>query len=119
MRVLAIPEVIDYMEELTTILYEKEYFGFSEHAHNYVDDLIDDIKTNLPKKINKPAPKHFQRYGTKLQYASFKKNRRTTWYVFLKFTRKKKILFTSSSMWKITTQQHIIYTRIELPAELF
>jgi hypothetical protein len=68
MSVLAIPEVIDYLEELTTLLYEKGYFGFLEQAHNYVDELIDDIKKNLPVKLRRPAPKHFQRYGTELKY---------------------------------------------------
>ena len=42
MSVLAIPEVIDYLEELTTILYEKGYFGQLEYAHDYVDELIDE-----------------------------------------------------------------------------
>ena len=87
MKVLAIPEVIDYLEELTTLLYEKEYFGFVEFAHNYVDELINDIKTNLPTKLKKPAPKRFQKYGTDLKYASFKKNRQTTWYVFFEVYR--------------------------------
>ena len=32
MKVLAVPEVIDYLEELTTILYEKGYFGYAEYA---------------------------------------------------------------------------------------
>jgi len=39
MKVLAKPEVIDYLEELISILYEKEYFGYEEFAISYVDDL--------------------------------------------------------------------------------
>ena len=89
MSVLAIPEVIDYLEELTAILYEKGYFGYLEYAHHYVDELIDDIKTNLPKKQKKPAPKHFQKYGAELKYAAFRKNRQTTWYVFFEVYREK------------------------------
>ena len=46
MKVLIIPEVIDCLEELTAIPYEKGYFGYLEYAHHYVDELIDDIRTN-------------------------------------------------------------------------
>ena len=82
MKVLAVSEVIEYMEELTTILFEKGYFGFEEFAQEYVDDLIDDINTNLPIKLSRPAPKHFEKFGKELKYAIFKKNRQTAWYVF-------------------------------------
>ena len=82
MKVLAKPEVIDYLEELISILYEKEYFGYEEFAINYVDDLIDNINTNLPFKLIKPAPKKFNKYGENLKYASFIKNKQTIWYVF-------------------------------------
>ena len=82
MKVSAIPEVIEYLEGLTTILYEMGYFDYEEYAHRYVDDLIDDININLPLKLSKPAPEHFKKYGSNLRYASFKKNRQTTWYVF-------------------------------------
>jgi glycosylphosphatidylinositol transamidase (GPIT) subunit GPI8 len=82
MKVLATTEVNEYWENLITILYEKGYFGLEVFAQRYVDELIYDIKANLPNRISKPAPKHFEKYGEELQYASFKKNRRTTWYVF-------------------------------------
>ena len=48
MKVLAKPEVIDYLEELVSILFEKEYFGYKEFAIHFVDDLIDNINANLP-----------------------------------------------------------------------
>ena len=82
MKVLAKAEVIDYLEELVSILYEKDYFGYEEFAIKYVDDLIDDIKANLPLKLMKPAPDIFKRYGEELKYALFKKNKQTNWYVF-------------------------------------
>lgn len=44
MKVIAIPEVFDYLEELSDILYEKGYFGYGEFALKYVGDLIDEIK---------------------------------------------------------------------------
>ncbi|SEA52538.1 hypothetical protein SAMN05216331_1786, partial [Porphyromonadaceae bacterium KH3R12] len=39
MRVLFLPEVENYLFELTEILYKKEYFGFKERAVKYVVDL--------------------------------------------------------------------------------
>jgi len=82
MKVLAKPEVIDCLEDLTTILYEKGYFGSEEFAIKYVNELIEDITKNLPIHISKSAPKYFERYGDDLQYTGFRKNKHTTWYVF-------------------------------------
>jgi hypothetical protein len=82
MKVLAIPEVHAYLEDLAETLYEKEYFSFKETARKYVIDLFDDIKSNLPTKLKRPAPSYFDQYGTDMEYAVFKKNKRTSWYVF-------------------------------------
>lgn len=82
MKVLFLPEVRMYFQELQDILFEKEYFGFEESAVQYVRDLIFDIETSLPEKASKIAPPYFNRYGKELRYASFRKNRNTQWYVF-------------------------------------
>jgi len=82
MKVLATTEVIEYWENLITILYEEEYFGSEEFAQRYVDEVLFEIRTNLPYLTNKPAPKRFNKYGEKLRYASIKKSKRTTWYIF-------------------------------------
>jgi hypothetical protein len=82
MSVLFVPKVQEYLYELEDILYEKGYYSFEESAIKYVDDLINDIKTNLPSKQHKPAPKHYEQYGRELYYATFKKNRQTSWYAF-------------------------------------
>lgn len=63
MKILFLPEVEDYLFELIEILYDKEYFGFKESAVNYVVELENDIRTNLPAKIKRPAPPYFDRYG--------------------------------------------------------
>ena len=73
MRVLFVPEIQDYFYELENILYGKGYFSFEDAAIKYVDDLIYDIKTNLPSKHHKPAPKHYKKYGKELYYTVFKK----------------------------------------------
>ena len=89
MTVLAIPDVLEYLNNLVIILYEKEYFSYEEEAQKYVDDLADDIFDNLPKKLHRPAPNYYNKYGKNLFYACFTKNacteRRevtTTWYAF-------------------------------------
>ena len=82
MRVIFLPEVYDYFKDLVEILYQEEYFGFQESAYNYVEELVDDILTTLPIRQQKPAPSHFDRYGKGMYYATFRKNKQTTWYAF-------------------------------------
>ncbi len=85
MNVIVLPEVQDYLDSLVPILYEKGYFGFEEAAERYVHEILDDIRSGLPTHLHKPAPPHFDQYGKGMWYASFRRNRATTWYVF--FTR--------------------------------
>jgi hypothetical protein len=82
MKVLFLPEVQEYYDKLEQILYEKGYFSFLDSSKKYVKELIDDIETTLPIRLHKPAPKHFEKYGKDLHYATFKKSNRTTWYAF-------------------------------------
>lgn len=76
------PGVLEYFNELTTLLYEEGYFGFRESAVRYVDTLLADIRANLPFKLKKSAPPYFDRFGKNLLYASFRKSKGTQWYVF-------------------------------------
>ena len=82
MKVLFLPEVRLYFQELQDILFEKEYFGFEESAVQYVRDLILDIEKTLPTKVSKAAPPYFRQYGRNLRYATFRKNKHTQWYAF-------------------------------------
>ena len=82
MIVLFSPVVQEYFYELENILYEKEYYSYDYEAIEYVDNLIFDIKNNLPSKQHKPAPPFYNKYGKDLYYAVFKKNRRTSYYAF-------------------------------------
>ena len=84
MRVLILPEVREYFKELQIILYEKYYFGHEDAAQKYTDELLEDILTNLPTKLHKPAPEHFDKFGKNMKYAAFRKNRHTCWYAFFK-----------------------------------
>jgi hypothetical protein len=80
--VRVLPEVIEYLDDLVIILFEKDYFSYYDDAFAYVNDLLLDIKKNLPVKVKRLAPLYFWRYGKNLEFAAFSKNRRTTWYVF-------------------------------------
>jgi len=81
-QVLFIPEVREYFENLVPLLYEKGYFSYLDISQKYVKELIDDISKNLTVKQHKPAPAHFDLYGKNMEYAGFRKNRHTMWYVF-------------------------------------
>ena len=84
MNVIILPEILEYLDDLVFILFEKGYFNYLETSQRYVDELFDDINTTLPVRSKKPAPKRFDRYGKGMYYASFIKNKHTTWYVFFK-----------------------------------
>jgi len=84
MKVEFLPEVVVFFENLAIVLQEKGYFGSFEFSRKYTDELTDDIIKNLPFRQHKPAPKYFDKYGKGMKYASFKKNRNTTWYAFFK-----------------------------------
>ena len=85
MRVIILPDVRQYFYELSCTLYEKDYFSFLETSKKYVDELVGDIKMNLPAKLKKKAPKHFtDKYGKGLYYAIFTKSKRTQWYAFFR-----------------------------------
>jgi hypothetical protein len=82
MNVIILPQVLEYLDELVYILYQKHYFSYLDLSLLYVDELLLDIESNLSAKKHKPAPKHYDKYGKGLYYATFVKNKRTHWYPF-------------------------------------
>ncbi len=76
------PEVEDYLVELSELLHKKEYLGFKEIAVKYISELVLEIKTSLHKRIKKAAPPYFDRYGKGMKSVTLKKNKTTQWYVF-------------------------------------
>ena len=84
MNVIFLPKVLEYLDDLVFILFEKQYFSYLETSIRYIDDLVDDIKNTLPMKLRKPAPPYFNKYGEGMYYAVFTKNRRTSWYAFFR-----------------------------------
>ena len=81
-KVLFIPKVRKDFDDLAPLLYEMGYFSYLDSSKKYVKGIVDDIMANLPSKSHKPAPVHFDQYGTGMKYASFKVNRNTTYYAF-------------------------------------
>ena len=82
MRVLFLPEVVQQFLELAEILYDKGYLSFKDKAIEYSESLFDEIHSTLPIKVHRKAPGYFNKYGENMLYASFTKNKHTTWYVF-------------------------------------
>ncbi|MCL2028549.1 MAG: hypothetical protein FWG79_08720 [Bacteroidales bacterium] len=88
MKVVVTAAVYEFLENLVITLYKQEYFGFEEDARKYVDELYDDITQTLPTRLKKPAPQHYDKYGSGLYYVIFKKSKRTSWYAFFRIYQK-------------------------------
>ena len=53
------PSVEEYLLDLIEILYNKEYFGFEQTAHEYVEKMVDYVKTAISSGLVKKAPAYF------------------------------------------------------------
>lgn len=75
-EVIISPLVIEKLQSLVLILFEKEYFSYIENANAYVDNIFDFILTipALKKKHTKNT-----KHGT--YYCSYKANRHTTYFI--------------------------------------
>jgi len=73
-------DVIDFLENLIRVLFEKEYFGFEGSAQIYVSRMYDFIEFELINFPPKQTPNNLIRYGS--NYVFYKANNRTTWYIF-------------------------------------
>ena len=73
--------------ELIDDLYQKEYFGFLNEAKEYVLEIEQYFKSEIPKLhqlgLNKKAMPYFEKYGKDLFFASYRRTKtHTTWYAF-------------------------------------
>jgi hypothetical protein len=110
MNVLFLPEIDDYFDELEDILYDKGYYSLKAPAKQYVDDLIFDIRNNLPAKRHRPAPPYYDKYGKGLYFTSFTKNKRTTWYAFFtKYEESGKTIYLVRYVGNNHTEAHHLY----------
>lgn len=77
-------DFVTYLNNLVSILYEQDYFGFIESAKKYTSDIIDFIKRNISQKPHYPAPEYFSKYEPGMKYITYRANKSTTWYIFFK-----------------------------------
>ena len=75
-----LPEIENFINDLSDLLFEKEYFSFYEYAADYVDKLTFFIEKELFNFPHKSTPKKLKRFGS--NYVFYKPNDRTTWYIF-------------------------------------
>ena len=71
--------------ELIDILYQNGYFGLLDEAKEYVSEIEQYFKTEIPKLhqmgLNKRAMPYFRKYGENLFFAAYRRTKtRTTWY---------------------------------------
>ena len=114
MRVLTEPIVVEILLELVITLTDKGYFSYEEDAKDYVKELFEEIKTNLPKMRHKPAPKYYERYGKDLYYATIRTNKRTHWYPFFsKYVENGETIYMVSYIGNNHIEAHRLYEGIE------
>ncbi len=75
-----LPEIEDFINNLSDLLFEKEYFSLYEYSANYVDNLTFFIEKELFNFPHKITPINLKKIGS--NYAFYKPNNRTTWYIF-------------------------------------
>ncbi len=75
-------EVKLYLKELIDILVDQNYFSYAGHSINYIDDIQLFIKKNISIISKHKASPKLPFYRKGLQYIYYKRNKRTTWYIF-------------------------------------
>jgi len=107
MNVLIEAHIREFFLELVITLTEKGYFSYEADAHEYVNELFHEIKTNLPGMRHKPAPKYYERYGEGLYYATIRTNKRTHWYPFFsKYEKDGETIYLVSYIGNNHTEAH-------------
>ncbi|MDR3286112.1 MAG: hypothetical protein LBT27_01545 [Prevotellaceae bacterium] len=74
--------VVEDLNRLVDILYERDYFGFKDSAKQYVDDMKSYIEQHIARAISHIAPSYFIKYGTNMRYFIYNSNKQTSWYIF-------------------------------------
>jgi len=82
MKVLYLPEVEIYLFDLIELLYNKNYFSFSDQAINYVFKIRQYIESSIATAYKRKAPDNFTKYGKNMFYFIYKANANTSWYIF-------------------------------------
>lgn len=85
MKVLYSRDAQLYFNQLSEILYEKNYFSYKESSREYVRSLILKMESTIHLRPKHKAPAHFSKYGKDLYYITCPKSKRTTWYFFFTY----------------------------------
>lgn len=75
-----LPEIELFLNKLSDVLFEKNYFSYLQYSENYVEELTNFIEQNISNYSHKDTPKKLIKFGT--NYLFYKANNRTTWYIF-------------------------------------
>jgi len=105
MKVVFLPEVEDYLFDVSEVLYKKEFWGFKKGATTYVTNLVQDIKETLSLKTKKHALIYFFRSGINMFYSVFRKNKSTQRYVSFSIYQEKDAMIY---LFRYISNKHII-----------
>lgn len=85
--------LLDYLEYLTFLLFEKGYFGFEDSSLDYIGKIVDFIYNKIGTYPHKITPEKLEFLGK--YYIVYKSNERTSWYIFFDITLNKVFLITN------------------------
>lgn len=69
-----------YLNDLTFILFKKDYFSYFENSVIYKNKIIEFIEESIETFPAKKTPKKLKIFGQ--NYIFYKSNQTTTWYIF-------------------------------------
>lgn len=82
--------VLNYFDDLISILFYEDYFSFEENAQLYVDNIVEFIYDSIENFPYKISPEELKYLGS--NYIFYKANSRTLWYVFFENKNEKYII---------------------------
>ena len=59
-------DVLLFLDELSDILIDKEYFSFYEYSAQYIEDFVLYVNRNIFLLHHKKTPVYFSKYGNNL-----------------------------------------------------
>ncbi len=69
-----------FLNDLTLILFHKDYFSYFENTVIYKDKIIEFIEQDIQNFPARKTPDKLKNFGS--NYTFYKSNQRTTWYIF-------------------------------------
>ncbi|NLN33572.1 MAG: hypothetical protein GX159_08255 [Flavobacteriaceae bacterium] len=79
-KIIYLPQVEIFLNDLVDILFEQEYFGFQNDAEIYIKKIKIFIQEKISVFPSKKTPEVLKKFGER--YVTYKANNRTTWYIF-------------------------------------